>query len=76
MKRSADGPSRLVLVLTVLAATLLAAPDAHTCPCSLWGPEAVPARTSAPSYSMLGGGLRSRIRPCRPIAQFGLPSSQ
>ena len=59
MKRSA-GPSRLVLVLPALAATLLAAPDAHACPCSLWGPEAVPANLSANDTGAVELGVRFR----------------
>ena len=60
MKRSAVGPSRLVLVLTALAATLLAAPDAHACPCSLWGPETVPANLSANDTAAVELGVRFR----------------
>ena len=60
MKRSAAGPSRLVLVLTALAATLLAAPDAHACPCSLWGPETVPANLSANDTAAVELGVRFR----------------
>jgi len=60
MKRSAAGPSRLVLVLTALAATLLAAPDAQACPCSLWGPETVPANLSANDTAAVELGVRFR----------------
>src|SRR5262245_11983881 len=60
MKRSAAGPSRLLLVLSALAATLLAAPDAHACPCSLWGPEVVPANLSANDTNAVELGVRFR----------------
>jgi hypothetical protein len=59
MKRSA-GSLRLVLVLPALAATLLAAPDAHACPCSLWGPEVVPANLSANDTGAVELGVRFR----------------
>ena len=60
MKRSAVGPSRLVLVFAATAATLLAAPDAHACPCSLWGPETVPANLSASDTGAVELGVRFR----------------
>lgn len=60
MKRNAGGTSRLVLVLAGMAAALLAAPDAHACPCSLWGPETVPANLFANDPGAVELGVRFR----------------
>src|SRR5262245_12365834 len=60
MKRNAVGLSRLVPLMAALATTLLAAPNAHACPCSLWGPEAVPANLSANDTAAVELGVRFR----------------
>jgi hypothetical protein len=60
MKRSAAGPSRLVLPLVALASVLLAAPDGSAAAFSLWPQEAVPANLSAHDPGPVELGVRFR----------------